>query len=100
MAGVHGEGNERDDLKNRFATAVPPCCQVGYILDIAERFVGKFNKEYGKGDVRRHVQYIERYRVGGTISAAPPHYGHQTLCVGKQDLDTARDQRKLENSRW
>src|SRR5207248_675111 len=76
------------------------CCQIGYVLDMAEGLVGKFDEENGEGDIRRHVLHIERYRIRGTIITTTSNYRYQACGIGKKILDATGHEWKLKNECW
>src|SRR5438876_1494661 len=97
---IHGKSHKRDDLEDALTISIPTRGQVSHILYMSKGLTGNLNKENGKGDIRRHILYIDGYSVRGAIIAIAAHDRHQTLRGRKCLLDATRHQRKLQNGDW
>src|SRR3989440_2132201 len=89
VARIHREGHERNVLEDGLATAIPTCSQIGHVLHVSKGFSSNLDKEDGKGDVWRHMLYIDDNRISNGVVTIATHNCHQPGSLWEGILDTA-----------
>src|SRR5574340_1005476 len=97
MARISCEGNECDQVKDRFAAAITTGDYISNILRVAKGFGGQLCQEDGKLGIWRHFLHVNNHGVKVVGLRIALDDRDKASRIWEQRFDTGRYQRELDN---